>query len=593
MLHKSSLASGRRLRLIVLVVLVALLVQPMVAFGQGPAEVAREETLIMGVLGGIGPAPQMHNPFNYSTNVGMGLHQLQIESLFYLNFESGEIEPWLATGWSMNEDFTELTLNLREGVKWSDGEAFTANDVVFTLNMLQEYAPALWHSEGVSRWVESVEAVDDLTVKITMKEPNPRYIYNFIIEIYNSIPTVPEHIWADVDPTTFTNFDLEKGWPVFTGPYRLVQADENQLIYDRRDDWWGAEIGFHDLPAPKRVVMVNPGPEERAAAAIEANEVDVVPQMGLGAFQAVIAANPNIIAWETEPPYGWYDTCPHRLAINNMAEPWDDPEMRKALSLAIDTVAYANVTTEGRGVPARWLYPPYPALEALLDANQDLFDKYEVGVYDPERALEIFASKGYTLQGGRLIGPDGQQLTVDLLMMTPESGGVQWGVATTFFTEYLNAVGIAVNARAVDFSVFEPDGRQGLYDIRLMWTCGSVVDPVSTLLNYSSRLVVPIGETATGDNANTERWVNEEYTAIVERIATLAPDDPEVPGLLRQALDLWLAETPAIPLAQQPWIIPFNTTYWTNWPTAENNYFHPPVWWQSALQIVMNLKPAQ
>jgi len=261
MLHKSSLASGRRLRLIVLVVLVALLVQPMVAFGQGPAEVAREETLIMGVLGGIGPAPQMHNPFNYSTNVGMGLHQLQIESLFYLNFESGEIEPWLATGWSMNEDFTELTLNLREGVKWSDGEAFTANDVVFTLNMLQEYAPALWHSEGVSRWVESVEAVDDLTVKITLKEPNPRYIYNFIIEIYNSIPTVPEHIWADVDPTTFTNFDLEKGWPVFTGPYRLVQADENQLIYDRRDDWWGAEIGFHDLPVPKRVVMVNPGPE--------------------------------------------------------------------------------------------------------------------------------------------------------------------------------------------------------------------------------------------------------------------------------------------------------------------------------------------
>jgi peptide/nickel transport system substrate-binding protein len=340
--------------------------------------------------------------------------------------------------------------------------------------------------------------------------------------------------------------------------------------------------------------MVNPGPEERAAASLEANEVDAIPQMGLGAFESVKSKNPNVIAWLDERPFGWIDTCPDRIDINTAAEPWNDPEMRQALNLAIDKEAYANVTTEGSGIVARWLFPPYAPLDRLLDQNQDLLDQYQVGQYDPERAMEIFESKGYTMgAGNKLVGPDGEPLSIDLLMVTAESGGVQWGLATTFFTEYLNAVGITVNPQVVDFSVFEPGGRRGEYDMRLMWTCGSTVDPLDTMDNYHNRFVKPIGEEAAGNEANTERWSNEEYSSLVDQMATFPPGDPQIDPLFRQALELWLKDLPAIPLNQKPWIIPFNTTYWTNWPTAENNYFHPPIWWQTTLQLILNLKPAQ
>jgi peptide/nickel transport system substrate-binding protein len=557
------------------------------------AEVSREETLIMGVLAGIGPTPDLQNPFNYSTNVGAGLQQLQIEPLFYQNLESGEMVPWLAEKGTMNSDFTEMTLVLREGIEWSDGQPLTSNDVLFTLDLLKKNAPALWFSEGVQRYVKNVTAVDDRTVRIALTEPNPRFIFGLTVEVYNALPIVPEHIWKDQDPTTFKNFDLSKGWPIFTGPYKLVEANQNQLVYDRRDDWWAAKTGFQPLPAPRRVVMVNPGPEDRAAASLEANEVDAIPQMGIGTFEVLRTQNSSIISWTEDRPYGWFDTCPDMFQINNMSSPWDNAEMRRGLKLAIDTKGYADLVSEGAGVPAKWLFPPYPELESLLDANKDLFDEYGYGTHDSDQALQIFEGQGYKRNGDdNLTGPDGKPVEVNLLMLTPESGGVQWGLATTAFTEYLNDVGITVKPTVVEDAVFGPAGRRGEFDVRLMWSCGSTVDPMDTMDNWHSRHIKPIGEEVAGDGSNPARWKNEQYDKIVDQIADLAPNDPKIADLFRQGLDIWLSETPSVPLNQKPWIIPFNTTYWSNWPTKENNYLHPPIWWQTTLQIILNLKPA-
>ena len=86
--------------------------------------------------------------------------------------------------------------------------------------------------------------------------------------MWDTLLIAPKHIWEKVDPMTFANFDLEKGLPLGTGPYRLVRSSETETVLDRRDDWWGAKTGFHALPEPERLIWIAVGGEDiRAGSA--------------------------------------------------------------------------------------------------------------------------------------------------------------------------------------------------------------------------------------------------------------------------------------------------------------------------------------
>ena len=79
----------------------------------------------------------------------------------------------------------------------------------------------------------------------------------------------------------------------------------------------------------------------------------------------------------------------------------------------------------------------------------------------------------------------------------------------------------------------------------------------------------------------------------MDQIGLLPLGDPTIDALFVKAMDIWLDELPVIPVTQARRIIPFNTTYWTGWPTASNNYVQPPTWWQSAHLIIHHLKPVE
>ena len=174
----------------------------------------RRKTVIFDIDGGRVLDPYLWNMYLPGWRGDHGFHQAIVEPLFILNYQTGKIDPWLGESMTANATNDVWTLKLRKGVTWSDGVAFTADDVVFTIQMLLDNAPSLTWSAGLKEWIKSVKKVDDLTVEFTLNKPNPRFqLDNFSVRIWGGPSIVPKHIWEGKDPLTFKNYDPAKGWP--------------------------------------------------------------------------------------------------------------------------------------------------------------------------------------------------------------------------------------------------------------------------------------------------------------------------------------------------------------------------------------------
>jgi peptide/nickel transport system substrate-binding protein len=559
-------------------------------------QVPRERTLIYGFEGGPMPNPENANPY-FSPFISKGLHQSMIESLFYLNIIDGKLTPWLAESVKYNPDFTQATIALRKGVEWSDGKPFTARDVVFTVNMLKDNAPQIAYSADMKQWVKEVTAVDDQTVTLTFTKSNPRFVLEyFSVHFWGAVRIVPEHLWKGQDPVKFTNLDLAKGWPVFTGPYRLVKISQTEVIFDRRDDWWGKKTGFRELPGPVRTIHVDQGPTDRVVAMLTNNEVDTVDSISAGPFQSVAARNKNVVAWSKDKPFGYVDACPFGCVFNTAKAPWSDPDVRWAVNYALDKATYLRLAHEGAMGPdwlARFVFPRYGPLEARVDKNQDIFEKYNPREYSPEKAKQILDQKGYKAGGdGIRVGPDGKRLQATIAWIP--TAYVEFAAPVEFLVQNLKAIGIDATQKQLTFAAFGEVVPVGNFDLALLWVCGSVVDPWKTLDNFHTKRVKPVGERSTSDVPT--RWTGpkaEAFSKLVDEMAVLAPEDPKLDGLVRQAMELFMAELPVAPLHQQSRVFPYNTTYWQGYPNLENPYIQPPPFWMSHLQVLMNLRPTK
>jgi peptide/nickel transport system substrate-binding protein len=559
------------------------------------AEVERRKTVIFDIDEEAPADPNNYNPYSGAARQHHGPEQAMQEPMFISNLATGELIPWLAESMTANEDNTVWTLVLREGTKWSDGEALDVDDVIYTVNLIKD-TPEFTQWSDFSN-VDSLEKVDDRTLQFTLTESDQRFVLNnFVVTTGESFFLLPEHIWADQDHLTFTNYDPDQGWPVFSGPYTLLSTSDNEFVYERDDDWWGAAAGFKDLPAPEKLVWVFYGSEETRTAAAARDDLDVIMNVRLGSFLALKQLNPNIIAWTAELPYAWSASCPRNLDFNHNMEPWGDPEMRWAVNYALNRDQIIEIAYEGITSPSRHWFTAYGALNHYVDLAEEagLYDEYPVMTSDPEMAKSIIEGKGWVMNDETgYYEKDGEELGMEIASFdAPEMKAVA-GIVV----EQLQAIGINAFHNLQPVPAFIDGMLNGTYEAQIFFLCGSVVDPWDTMDHFHVRhLPAAEGEPISHYYSNQTYWSSEaayEFSALVDQIEALPIGDPAIDDLFVDAMRLWFPELPNIPLSVSPKLVPFNETYWTNWPSADNPYFQPQTWHFGAHVIIHELEPVQ
>ena len=168
-----------------------------------------------------GDLVQNFNPFLNGAVNSYGQFGPIYETLLFFNRADGSIKPWLAQSYTFSSDASQITFKLRQGVTWTDGQPFTAADVVFTLNDIKQYPAADYL--GIASSIKQVTATDTDTVVVTLTSPNSSILWLLAGQTW----IVSQHIWGSVgDPSKY-----RRG----SGRHRPVRLQVVHAATDRSD----------------------------------------------------------------------------------------------------------------------------------------------------------------------------------------------------------------------------------------------------------------------------------------------------------------------------------------------------------------------
>jgi len=511
-----------------------------------------------------------------------------IEYLFYTNLNEGNIIPWLGESFEYNDSLDSIDVKIREGAKWSDGVAFTAHDVKFTIDMVVGNAPDLNRSSLWADMIGSVEVHDDYNLTINLNRPDPRFFQvQFGFGWENHTPIVPKHVWENEDPLTFNNYDPSKGWPLGTGAYKLSLSTPEVQIYDRRDDWWATEIGFHDAPKVERINYIPVANDDIAGQLYINNQLDVGPPLLKGTFEAAKGFNDALRSWNFEGPvWGAPDGCNFVLILNNQKEHFSSADVRWAINHAVNRDEITGLAYEG-GVPSVVVPISSYGVKQYLPLMQDILDKYDAGNHSLEKVDERMTTAGDSKDSEGFWTKDGDRVEITLEIpswMRPQG---------PFLEKQLQAGGFDAIFKQGEPATIGDRLRMG--ETEVVWVqCGSINEPYDTFKSYHSKNSAPPGENYQGA-VQGGRYENPEMDAILDEMEAMlhSPDDPRYVELARGALELFLRDMPVIHIAEELHVIVHNTHWWTGWPGVEDPYVAPYPPWNGWYLITLNLEPTQ
>jgi peptide/nickel transport system substrate-binding protein len=589
-------------------------------------DVLRSDTLIVENSNPkVSPADDFNRWRTVVTSATTGLQEICLDALWYIDPEAGVNGIWenalAAERPIYNKDFTEMTIKLRQGMYWSDGVEFTADDVIYTIEV-QKSNPGFMYSVQFATYVDTVEKIDKYTVTVYLKAPHSRFHGLFTIR-WSGCYIMPKHIFEKApDPLAF-KFNP----PVSIGAYTLKDFDPQGYWYlwEKRDDWQRTPLGQYGEPAPKYALFVGAGSNDVKIMQQKSHQLDVINNIAAEGMVTIAKTLPESQAWFPKYPWGHPDPTLVAALFNMERRGLDNRDIRWALTLTLDIVQVAMASSRGATtisgihLPPTGLYQEYyfdPLEPWLKDFTLDLGNGEKFKPYDPDASWKIAEEARKTLgdfvstdpaEIRKLVGAGWWKRNVDAAEKLMLKAGMKRGAnnmwvfpdGTPFKIAILNQENRPVVNRTavvmaeawkefgvdtvVDTRDVATTGRLialGDCDVELGWnveTWGGHPDLFFFLESWHSRVYKPLGEPTGGRNRN--RWRNPELDRIIDAMQSMDFDDPKIIGLGQDYVKLSVNEMTQIPLMSNVMYSVADSYYWTGFPSSDNPYgLFAPTW---------------
>ncbi|WP_228504454.1 ABC transporter substrate-binding protein [Curtobacterium sp. VKM Ac-1395] len=471
------------------------------------------------------------------------------EPLIEVNPLDGKRNPWLASSWEQ-PDARTIDMTIRTGVEWSDGTPFTARDVVFTFELLKKF-PAM-DVKGAWQHIDTVEQQGDHVVFHLKSDDVPS------LTIIGQTYILGEHHWGRVeDPTTWRDPN-----PVGTGPFVLGNYSDQQYSMDKNPRYWQAgkiAIKHLVLPATNTQLDTVTRGYDWAYSFIS----DVKGTWG--------AASDTNTYWF--PPGGVIGLIP-----NLTKAPYDDVNVRRGISLALDRDDIAETATEGNLTAAAQTGLILPNQERY--ANPDIPDKGMV-TQDVAAAKASFAKSGWVEQGGKIV-KDGKQLEITI---TTANGYADWLRAAQEVRRDLTAIGVKVSISAPQPAGYQQAINNGTFEMAMGGMGnGDVYQAFNSLM--STDFYQPVGKSTVN---NYERYRDPATQRLLDEYKATT-DTTRQQEILDQLQTIVYDQLPVIGMYHGGLWGLFNTGKFVGWPSAEDPYMAPQNYDSAPLLIFTKLR---